>query len=474
MANIYTDVDGKNITKWLKSNTVAFAAAYRASAVKEEDGDEDSLALLPDDRVIAIIEQIPGNENSEQDGQQVRKDRLAALVTESEEGDEADEVPLTAASKSELSQLARKQSEVFDKDVDSILESIADAKETQMGGPVLLADHLFDLYGGERDKESGMMVRCPAVMAWPVPGSSYKSDFWKLRNETPDIHKFKDHATGTEYTIRFYRDLANGTAHGVQLLSDIKDLNLLKDGTAGVKNKELLIYHGKSDQRIAKLSQLQARQSARTNAFSKAAGFIQTITRWNELGFVAKGSRWGFSVADATKHMDEVARRNKPIKFITVKGAEVDSSDPISLSQFLSLQHPAKGATRTRFEVAIALGGTVGNIKDTLKKAAPVTPDDKSKQGGDKDKTGKDIGIPTPEELVATARMFATGLDEAGGNQAQALAYRSRLLKHFNVQTAEITEELIDLDDMVKSINDFLIPYRKRINDALEAQAKAA
>jgi len=473
MANIYTDVDGKNITKLLKSNTAAFAAAYRASAVAEEEGDKDSLDLLPDDRVIAIIEQYPGNENSETDGQQVRKDRLNALVEESEEGDDNAVVIPAAASKSELSVLARKQSELFDKDVDSVLESIADAKETQTGGPILLADHLFDLYKGERDKASGMMVRCPAVMAFPVPGSSYKSDFWKTRNETPDIHRWKDHATGTEYTIRFYRDLADSTPIGKQLLSDIKDLTLLKDGTAGVVNKDLLIYHGKADQRIAKLSQLQARRSARTNAFSKAIGLLQTITRWRELGFFDVGSRWGFSVADATKHMDEVARRNKPIKFITVKGDEVDSSDPISLSQFLSLQHPAKGANQTRFERARELGGTVGNIKDTLKKA-PKTPEDKSKQGGDADKTGKNIGMPTPEELVATARMFATGLDDKGGNKEQALAYRARYLKHFNVQTSEVTEELIDLDDMAKAISDFLIPYRKRINDALEAQAKAA
>ena len=472
MANLYTDKDGKNITKWLKANTPAFAAAYRASAVAEEDGDEDSLALLPDDRVIAILEQFPGNENSETDGQQVRKDRLAALVDESDEGDETSELPLTAASKSELSQLARKQSEVLDGEVDSILEGIADAKETQIGGPVLLADHLFDLYKGERDKASGMMVRCLAVMAWPVPGSSYKSDFWKLRNETPDIHKFKDHATGTEYTIRYYRDLADGTPCGKELLSDIKDLSLLKDGTAGVKNKDLLIYHGKSDQRIAKLSQLQARRSARTNAFSKAVGFIQTITRWRELGFVDKGSRWGYSVADATQHMDEVARRNKPIKFITVKGDEVDSSDPISLSQFLSLQHPAKGANRTRFEVAIALGGTVGNIKDTLKKAAK-TADDKSKQGDNQDKSGKDIGIPSPGELVAYANMFCTGVDETG-NKAQALAYRSRLMKHFNVQTSEVTEELMTLQELVNELTVFLTPYQPRIQKGYEEQAKVA
>ena len=472
MANIYTDVAGKNITKWLKSNTVAFAAAYRASAVKEEDGDEDSLALLPDDRVIAIVENIPGNENSEQDGQQVRKDRLNALVEESEEGDETEEVPLSAASKSELSQLARKQSEVLDEEVDSILEGIADAKETQIGGPVLLADHLFDLYKGERDKQSGMMVSCKAVMAWPVPGSSYKSDFWKLRNETPDIHKFKDHATGTEYTIRYYRDLADGTAHGKSLLSDIKDLSLLKDGTAGVKNKDLLIYHGKSDQRVAKLSQLQARRSARTNAFSKAIGFIQTITRWQDLGFVEKGSRWGYSVADATKHMDEVARRNKPIKFITVKGAEVDSSDPISLSQFLSLQHPAKGANRTRFEVAIALGGTVGNIKDTLKKA-PKTPDAASKQGGNEDKTGKDQGIPTYGELVAVANMFVTGLDETEGNKAMALAYRSKLMSHFNTKTPEVDEELLSLQELVNELVTFLTPYQPRIKRVLDEQAAA-
>jgi hypothetical protein len=170
--------------------------------------------------------------------------------------------------------------------------------------------------------------------------------------------------------------------------------------------------------------------------------------------------------------MDEVARRNKPIKFITVKGDEVDSSDPISLSQFLSLQHPAKGANRTRFEVAIALGGTVGNIKDTLKKAAK-TADEKSKLGDNQDKSGKDIGIPSPGELVAYANMFCTGVDETG-NKAQALAYRSRLMKHFNVQTSEITEELMTLQELVNELTVFLTPYQPRIQKGYEEQAKVA
>lgn len=472
MANIYTDSEGKNITKLLKIDPVAFAQAYRVSAEVEEDGDHDSLELLTDDRIIAIIEQYPGNENSEKDGEQVRKSRLDALVQESE-ADDADEAPPSVASKSELSILARKQSELFDKEVDSVLENIADAKETQTGGPILLANHLFDLYDGERDEASGMMVRCPAVLAFPTPGSSYKSDFWKARNETPDIHRWKDHATGTEYTIRFTRDLADSTASGKQLLQDIADLEHLKDSKSDIKNKAWLEFYGKSDQRIAKLAQLKARRAARTNAFGKAISLLQVITRFADMDYASKGTRWGFSVADATQHMEEVARRNKPIKFVTVKGAEVDSSEPISLGQFISLQHPAKGANRLRIEHAMDLGGTVGNLKDTLKKAAK-TPDDKSKQGGDLDKSGKNIGIPSPEELVTYANMFATGLDEAGGNKAAALAYRSRLLKHFNVQTDEVTEELLTLQEHVQALTDFLAPYQKRIQQALEAQAKAA
>ena len=467
MANIYTDVDGKTIS--IKARAL-FAAAYRASAVQEEEGDEALLAAMSDDQVIAVIEQYPGNENSEKDGEAVRKSRLVALVEESEHED-ADEAPSGVASKSELSILARKQTELFDKDVDSVLESIADAKETQTGGPVLLADHLFDLYGGERDKDSGMMATCPKVMAFPVPGSSYKSDFWKTRNETPDIHRWKDHATGTEYTIRFYRDLADSTPLGKQLLTDIDDLTRLKDSKDGIKNKELLHYHGKSDQRIAKLAQLKARRAARSNAFGRAIGFLQTITRWNE-HLDQKGTHWGFSVADATDNMDEVARRNRPIKLSTIKGKEVSSSDPISLSQFISLQHPAKGANKTRFELAVEKGGTVGNVLDTLKKAAK-SPDEASKQGGNQDKTGKDIGIPSPNELVAYANMFCTGLDETG-NKAMALAYRSRLMKHFNVQTSEVTEELMTLQELVNEMVAFLTPYQPRIQKGYEEQAKAA
>jgi hypothetical protein len=462
--SVYMDDDANVLD--IQNDPTGVVKAYRAAVLEEHDVDLENVDAT---QIIQTLLAVPGREDDEDEGEQVRTDRLQALadLVDTDTG-----VDVSAVA-SPLGALAIDLAAKMSAEVDKVLEEAADAKEKTIGAPLSLIYPLNKLFGGSVDKESGYITRCPAVLDLPVPFSSYKSDYWGNRNSPLDIYQFKDRETGQKITGRFYRDFADSIKpHGPSLLSDIRDLKRLKDSKEGIANKEFVKLYGNADQKSAresKLSQLNQRRTSRMNAVARAIGYLQVATRLRD-EFYAKGVRHSFTVDDGPEHMDEVVTRNKPIEFAQIKGDTAKSTDPYSLSQFLSLQHPKKDGDICRLDLAAKKGSNVAAITDTLKKE-PKAPEPGNKQGGNQDKTGKDIGIPTPEELVAWCSMFASGLDESG-DKTKATQYRAKLMSHFNKVTDDVNDELTALYNANIYLTDLLKPYEKRILDTMSKQAE--
>src|SRR5262245_36338697 len=148
---------------------------------------------VDDAQIVAAVRAIAGDESSAE-GEAVRDarlDALAELVTrDTELEDLRQPAPLSEALKNAVA-IGNAISGI----ADSYLERAADSNETRIGVPLHLALDLMKKHkewGGVFAK-NGYPIRCPGVLSFPVPGSSYlhKEGTWGNDINNLDIKEVK-------------------------------------------------------------------------------------------------------------------------------------------------------------------------------------------------------------------------------------------------------------------------------------------
>jgi hypothetical protein len=460
-ASVFVDTDGKHIT-----SDADIAKAYRQWAVTEE---QNPLENLDDEQVAAIVKAIPGDESNEDTGVEVHDERIAALVERNEEKTDLQDLTSPPSAMTPFALKAERIGAEIGKVADPMLEEVADAKEVQVGRPLALAIQLMREmkdWNAEFTK-SGYPIRCPFVLTLPIPGSSYRDKEGLWGNNPTDVYEERDTISDTKRVTRFYRTMADAMPAGIRLQSDIRDLQLMKDAPESVKNKKLLELYGSDAQgRKSKLAQLMARRTARQATLARAIAYIQTITRLND-DFDTETVGWNF--VEPISELEEICRRNRPLKLVA-KGEMTSTTDPFSLSQFISLQHPGpKGIIRFVEAKMPPMSGTTADLNTVIKARKP---NEDGQQGGNKNALGEKQGIPTPEGLDAFARMLNTEFDP--NDKLRWNTYLGRFRSYLNRQTAETDETLIQIEEMRMRLEDILEPYKAsgRISKIYEQQAK--
>lgn len=462
VVSMFYDADG---VKLPDDDDVGIAEAYK-DAIGDDADYEVELTLDPE-QIIAVLRAVPGDET---DDNGVRTARFDALVAQNGREELEDLTTPPSAVKSSIAAMAFKFGGMIKEDGNAILDRAADNKEELEGAPLELAPIFVRDFGGEIDKETGYILRCPAVDDMPIPFTSAKNKPAGY-NRSTDRYKWSDQ-NGTEHSGHFIGELVRSIPGGNKLASDMADLVLMAVtgyDRALVKNKEFLrLYAGDKEARESKLDQLKTRHTSRCRAAGRAIAYLQVI---NRLDVDFPKVQWEFTTPGEKLDMAEASKLRKPIKFAARTGRKTATSNPISLSQFISLQLTDKEG-RVRLSKAKQDGASVGSIMGTFKRKKKTPDGALTTTGGGKDAEGKAQSIPTPQQVVAFANMFNTGLDPSGGNKNAADAYRAKLQIYFNAETPERDEELMSFRDMHEMSGEILLLYAGRIQRIINDQTK--
>jgi len=325
-------------------------------------------------------------------------------------------------------------------------DSATKAEESE-GAWLPVALNLVKAWNGKTNAKTGYPIQVPAILEWPIPLSSYKN-LPAGSNARTDVHQVR--VNGELKTRRFYDDAARSTAQGKDLDAQIAELEGV--GTEGNVLRKSLAQYGDATMKQArqsKIAQLKKQRTKRATALKRGVAFIQVLSQLAE-GFPKV--RWAFTVPDAMKNIDDVLRRNKPIMFANADpDAEPFTSDPISLSQFNSLQLPKDGVVR--LETVAKNGGTAGEIMAMFKrkKKEPAKPGETP--------VGDKLGMGVPADLnVSQFLSIATAIHAS----TDELADHDRLLAGIQEQLNKKTPEADLLVSSVCAAADFLAPLRKK------------
>jgi hypothetical protein len=443
---VFTDDDNDTIKR---PNIVTY---YREKFGAEYDGDGELTAS--DDKILATLEAVPGDESNPETREAIRTARWEALLTLVETV--TYETP--SAIESPLGHLASEIGSRIDKATDQLVSEAVDNKEKYEGAPLEIAEHLITIFDGHLD-DDGTIKDCAYVLEnFPWPGSK-ESEAPAGSNQRFDRYEWHDQ-NGTKHKGYFLGDLHDSTPEGRQIKLRLETIKLMKvDPTSnkiGYDYRTMFLVNGHVDphKRDAEEQYLRNRRTSRINRMARAIKYIMNAARLPEL----KNVTYTFVHEEKEKRY----RANKPIKLLSGSGKKmVPYEKNLSLSQFCNL----------RIDEALRLGGSMANLTGTMKRVKQDTPD---AQGGGTDKLEGQKGDPSVEQIEAWVNAFNSANDpgEKGEFKIKADLYHSKIMSHFNKQGSEADERLLDFRDYVATQNEILAHFLPRINKIEEKKAK--
>lgn len=443
---------------------------------------------LPQDKAFATIRQIPGDERGA-DKEIIRKARLDALKQAMDRAASGETFDAPSI-RSPMGAVASKFGDLVgaDADANTILEQAADAQETRLGAPIRLAYIMAKKWGAKMTNEGyidsvtvavgkdGALV--PIHRAWPVPGSTDKD---KPAGYKADKYKWED-SNGVKRKGHFVGDIVRSFRTGADLqdrMNDLKNLAIQGFDHAKIKRKEYIDdYSDNNEARITELDRLSQRWTQMIGAANGAIAFLQVST-WLHTEF--PDVQWGFPLAKGfngndPEHIAKVAKMRKPIQFSRKDAGRTPSSvPPWTLSQFNALQLPSKKYNgQIKLAVAKLNGATLGAVLKTVERVKKG--DGPTKQGGDKDKTGKKFGTPSTGEIESFTAGLMTGLDERRDSDL-AMAYRNKIMLWLGMEGKDADDRLLTFSNAVDELLVIRAPFKDRIervaNDQMKAHAEA-
>jgi len=418
---------------------------YREKFEADYDGDGELTAS--DDKILATLEAVPGDESKADTRDAIRAARWEALLTLVETV--AYETP--SAVESPLGRLAIEIGSKIDTATDKLVSEAVDNKEKYEGAPLEIAEHMVTLFGGHLD-DDGTVKDCAYVLEnFPWPGSK-QSEAPAGSNQRFDRYTWNDQ-NGTEHKGYFMGDLHDSTPEGKNIKARLDAIKLMKADPTNLKigfdYRTMFLVNGHVDphKRDAEEQYLRNRKTSRINRMARAIKYIVNAVRLSEL----KGIGYSFVHDDKERRY----RANKPILLLSGIGTKkaVPYEKNLSLSQFCNM----------RIDEALRLGGTMANLVGTLKrhKAEGAT-----KQGGGSDKLEGQKGVPSPEQLEAFSSMFVLGMDNP--------MYRSTIMSYLNQTGPDADERLETFRDFVAELNAIASHYANRLEKIATLKAKAA
>lgn len=429
-------------------------AYWRGKFETEYDGNGELTAS--DDKLLATLQAVPGDESKADQREAIRVARWEALLTLVEEV----QYQTPSAVDSPLGRLAIEIGSKIDTATDKLVSDAVDNKEKYEGAPLEIAEHLVPLFGGELDTD-GTVIGCQYILEnFPWPGSK-QSEAPAGSNQRFDRYEWIDQS-GTPHPGYFMGDLHDSTPEGSDIRARLEAIKLLKaDPTSskigfGYRTAFLVNNHIDPVKRDSEEQYLRNRKTSRINRMTRAIKYIMNAARLKEL----KDVTYTFVQDEKEKRY----RANKPIKLLTGSGKKTVPHDrPLSLSQFINM----------RIDEAIRLGGTMANLLGTMKRNKPS--DAATKQGGGKDALEGPKGTPTPEWMEAHMNNFVTAyMGETEEEKKIASINTSKLMSYLNKPgpaTDELIETLRDYADIIQSI---LAHYGPRLEQIAKRKAKAA
>jgi hypothetical protein len=395
--SVFVNSEGETITQ-----DQDIAEAYRQQVNEAHDIETG----LSDEQIVAIVRSIPGDESDETKGAAVTEARLQALRDASEREELEDLTKPPSAIDSPLGALAAQIGSKIDVATDNIVDVAVDNKEKYDGAPLEIADHLNDLFGGEKDSD-GDILRCTEIASWPVPGSNQKN-MPAGSNVCCDRYTFTDRATGNEHKGHFVGDIHDSTPHGIEIKERLAAIRLLDDdptsGKVGFGYKTKFLTNGNIDTLKVEAEKRYwlGRRTSRINRIGRAIKFIQVVTRLHD---DLKDVAYFFLHDDRSQRY----RSNKPVKLTSGSGKKSVNIGPFGLSQVLAL----------KIDEAIRNGGTLAALHATLKRKKKT--DAATQQGGGKDKEG--VGqalIVNAKQVEQMTNALVLSFNDEGGDRLLA------------------------------------------------------
>lgn len=455
-ANALVFVDDDNDVIKDKGEVVNY---WKGKFEAEYDGDGELTA--DDDKILATLEAIPGDETKADTREAVRTARWEALLTLVEE------VPYTTPSaiNSPQGRLAVELANMLDIETDNLVDRAVDNKEAYEGAPLAIAEHMVAIYGGKLDTD-GTILECETVLSkFPWPGSKQSEHPVGAASTMQfDRYEFTVHGKNEPEKGYFLGDFQASTPHGREIEQRLDAIKLLRaDATSqkigfDYRTKFLVNNHVDPVKVAAEEQYWRNRRTARINRISRAIKYIKNAVRLHELKDVT------YTFVQDNK--DDRYKANKPIKLLTGTGKKmVPYEKPLSLSQFINM----------RVDEALRLGGTMNNLIGTMKRNKPT--DKKTQQGGGSDK----LEGPTADTVTKTEWIEAhmnnwnsAYIGESEEERKVASLNTAKFMSYLNKQGPEGAERRATFRDYVDSLQTILAHYAKQLEEDAKKQAKAA
>lgn len=413
----------------------------------KDDYEGDGELTASDEKVLATLEAVPGDETNAANREAIQKARWEALLTLVEEVKH--DTP--SAIDSPLGRLAIEIGSKIDAETDALVTTAVDKKEEYEGAPLAIAEHLVILFGGKLDEDKTILACDYIVENFPWPGSNAKEQP-AGSNVRCDRYEWHDQS-GTPHPGYFMGDVHSSTPGGREIEQRLDAIKLLKaDPTStkiafGYRTQFLVGTTIDPIKRDAEEQYLRNRRTSRINRMARAVKYIHNAVGLHTL----KDVHYTF-VQDTD---DRRLRANKPIKLLTGSGKKMVPHDkPLSLSQFVNM----------RIDVALKLGGTMANLIGTMKRSKKG--DGATAQGGGKEALEGPKGTPTPEWMEAHMNNWNTAfIGESEDEKKIATLNTAKFMSYLNKTGPDADERLENFRDYIDSLNSIYEHYIPRLAD---------
>lgn len=432
-------------------------AYWRGRFENEYEGNGELTAS--DEKVLAVLEAVPGDETKADTRDAIRAARWDAMLTLVEEVEHV----TPSAIDSPQGRLAVELGGMLDAATDNLVDKAVDDKEAYEGAPLAIAEHMVAIYGGTLDND-GTVIGCDTVLnKFPWPGSKQSEHPAGAQAGNFDRYEFTVQGKNEPAKGYFLGDYQASTPHGREIEERLAAIKLLRADPTSTKigfdyrTKFLVNNHIDPLKVIAEEQYWRNRRTARINRIARAIKYIKNAVRLQELKDVT------YTFVHDENDKERRYKANKPIKLLTGSGKKmVPYEKPLSLSQFVNL----------RIDEALRLGGTMNNLIGTLKRQ---TPDGATKQGGGAEKLEGPKGTPTPEWMEAHMNNFNTAfMGETEEEKKVAAINSSKFMSYLNQQGPAADERVETLRDYVDTLQSILAHYGPRLEQIAKRKAKAA